>query len=320
MSFLRLLLVPVFLNVMLSRSVASLKQTLVQLESYLEDGGGDYAGAGIRVGVTRGRGGRLELAERSDTIVLSLKGGEAAAAAAEGDRAAGGGVKLNFYFLAEACNGVITVRQFVFHRSSFLLEFCLLCIQACNKLRYAPPVAAAPALTAELQSFVHRVEDILGRARDAASTEEELRAVAEAEEQFRARVVPFVNECRNMLYGGVPGGGLSGEAAELERLGALPTVTTNIQPPPPPTPMPPPEEEEAMQVPAPTSVPEVEKTPGDSIQDVQPGGTPASDAPAAVVTEEGNDQEPEDSTAMQPQPPPDVSPKQEQDSDRKVEE
>ncbi len=120
MSSLRLLLVPVFLNVMLSRSVASLKQTLVQLESYLEDGGGDYAGAGIRVGVTRGRGGRLELAERSDTIVLSLKGGEAAAAAAaEGDRAAGGGVKLNFYFLAEACNGVITVRQFVFHRSSF---------------------------------------------------------------------------------------------------------------------------------------------------------------------------------------------------------
>ncbi len=123
MSFLRLLLVPVFLNVMLSRSVASLKQTLVQLESYLEDGGGDYAGAGIRVGVTRGRGGRLELAERSDTIVLSLKGGEAAAAAAEGDRAAGGGVKLNFYFLAEACNGVITVRLFVLYRSSFCLSF-----------------------------------------------------------------------------------------------------------------------------------------------------------------------------------------------------
>ncbi len=86
-------------------------------------------------------------------------------------------------------------------------------------------MASASALTAELQSFVHRVEELLIRAREAARTDEEAKAVDEVEEQFRARVVPFANSCKEALFGGGLG------EPDLERLGAFVPITTRIQPP-----------------------------------------------------------------------------------------
>ncbi len=88
-------------------------------------------------------------------------------------------------------------------------------------------MAAAPALTAELQLFVHRVEELLGRAREGARTEDDAKSVVEVEEQFRARVVPFINSCREALFGGGPG---RLDDPDLERLGVLEPVTTRLQP------------------------------------------------------------------------------------------
>ncbi len=51
--------------------------------------------------------------------------------------------------------------------------------------------------------------------------------MAEVEEQFRARVVPFINSCREVLFGGGPG---RLDDPDLERLGVLEPVPTRLQP------------------------------------------------------------------------------------------
>ncbi len=102
----RLLLVPVFLEVMLERAISSLRQSLDNLSSYVdEETDGSSVGARIR-----GRKDPCDLTERSDDIVVSLRT-DAATASSTTDEGGTSNVRLNFYFLVEACNGAIAVRE-----------------------------------------------------------------------------------------------------------------------------------------------------------------------------------------------------------------
>ncbi len=117
-------------------------------------------------------------------------------------------------------------------------------------MRYAPPVAAAPALTAELQSFVDHVETLLARGRECARSEAEVKAAAEVEEQFRARVVPFANRCREMLFRGAD---VDDDVGELDKLGAMAPVTTKLVRP-------------QEELPAQESEPDVQKQPEGEVE------------------------------------------------------
>ena len=84
----------------LERAVSSLKQSLAHLSTYLDEEP-DTLGVALRR-----RKVPLELVERSEDILVALR------TDIESDKTDDvGGVKLNFYFLVEACNAVITVRR-----------------------------------------------------------------------------------------------------------------------------------------------------------------------------------------------------------------
>jgi len=136
-------LVPVFFEVTTKRAMASLRKSIEVFEGE----------AGMR----------LWAEERCEDLTL-------------GDTA-----KINFYALAELCNGAAA---------------------ACNRLRYTPPAAAAPLLVAELQTFAERADQLLDAAVESVRDQREAAAAKEAAEQFRRRVVPFLDGCREVIFGG----------------------------------------------------------------------------------------------------------------------
>ncbi len=88
---------PVFLKVIVDKSVSSLKVSMARLDTYLDTDDVSTAGR---------RGRTVEMLERTEDVTVSLKSDDVTV----GDEGLpSSGIKLNFYFLVEACNGVVNV-------------------------------------------------------------------------------------------------------------------------------------------------------------------------------------------------------------------